>query len=86
MIHLGETLVAVNHTGICWSYNICKYYPKFSLARISFTIDSKEVKILNKTGAEIVKSVYLNVFNSSILLISIEVSGSGGVIGQMKCR
>ena len=40
--------------------------------------------ILNKNGAEIVKSVYLNQFNLSVFLISIEVSGS--VVGQMKCR
>ena len=25
MIHLGELIVAVNQSGICWSYNICKY-------------------------------------------------------------
>ena len=39
---------------------------------------------MNKHGAEIVKSVYLNVLNSSILLISIEVNAN--IIGQMKCR
>ena len=26
VIHLGEIIVAVNQDGICWSYNICKYF------------------------------------------------------------
>ena len=46
--------------------------------------DTQKAEILNKQGAEIVKSVYLNSLNSSILLISIEVNFN--VVGQMKCR
>ena len=46
--------------------------------------DTQKAEILNKQGAEIVKSVYINSLNSSILLISIEVNFN--VVGQMKCR
>ena len=47
-------------------------------------IDKKSTKILNKSGGELVKSAYLNSYNNTVLLISIEISQ--GVVGQMKCR
>ena len=40
--------------------------------------------ILNRKGSDIVKSVYANVRNQSILVVSIEVAA--GIAGQMKCR